>query len=222
VRVKIGDKYNRITVLDIIKGKIKYVCVCGKIKTGNKYDIVNGKIKSCGCYIRDFMINSRHLVKHEMCGSSIYNIWITMKDRCNNKKNKVYKYYGGRGITVCNEWKDSFEHFYKDMGDRPEGLSLDRIDVSKGYSKDNCRWATHSDQAHNKRPYGKIKLHGVKEYKNNKFISVLHIIGKKSVHLGIFDNIRDAAQAYDLAAFLYNKDRRFRNKRLMEDEYSYL
>jgi hypothetical protein len=80
----------------------------------------------------------------------IYYVWRSMKQRCLNKNHKNYDRYGGRGITVCDEWLNSFENFYRDMGDRPKGLSLDRIDNNKGYSKENCRWTTFKNQSRNR------------------------------------------------------------------------
>ena len=74
-----------------------------------------------------------------------------MKDRCLNEKSKDYPSYAGRGIKICQQWIDSFEAFYKDMGEKPKGTSLDRIDVNGNYSKENCRWATASEQQRNKR-----------------------------------------------------------------------
>lgn len=78
-----------------------------------------------------------------------YKTWATMKSRCSNEKLSHYKHYGGRGITVCQAWKDSFEAFLADMGERPLGKSLDRIDNDKGYYKDNCRWASKEEQQRN-------------------------------------------------------------------------
>lgn len=85
---------------------------------------------------------------HKQSYTKLYRTWASMKDRCTNKRSKEYKRYGGRGIELCKRWM-SFENFYKDMGDRPDGLSLDRIDNNKGYSPSNCRWATASQQSRN-------------------------------------------------------------------------
>lgn len=80
-----------------------------------------------------------------------YGIWVGMKQRCLDRGCRAYRSYGGRGITVSKEWLDSFEAFYRDMGPRPSGLSLDRIDNERGYSKENCRWATKKEQQRNTR-----------------------------------------------------------------------
>lgn len=81
--------------------------------------------------------------------SRAYGIWQAMKDRCTNKNRSDWHCYGGKGITVCEEWTSSFEAFYRDMGEPPPGLTLDRKDTSKGYSKENCRWATRAEQSRN-------------------------------------------------------------------------
>lgn len=81
-----------------------------------------------------------------------YGSFLSMKKRCYEKNNRNYKYYGGRGITVCDRWK-LYKNFLADMGERPIGKTLDRINVDKGYFKDNCRWATPKEQADNRRPY---------------------------------------------------------------------
>lgn len=85
---------------------------------------------------------------HKQSYTKLYRTWASMKDRCTNKRSKEYKSYGGRGIELCKRWM-GFDNFYRDMGERPDGLSLDRIDNNKGYSPSNCRWATASQQSRN-------------------------------------------------------------------------
>lgn len=87
---------------------------------------------------------------HGMKYTSEYNIWASMKARCLNPNNKDYLRYGGKGIKICNEWENSFEQFYKDMGNRPDGYSIDRIDNTKGYYKENCKWSDRHEQQKNK------------------------------------------------------------------------
>ncbi len=94
--------------------------------------------------------NVPHNMRHGMFGTKIYSIWGGIIQRCHNEQCPAYPRYGGRGITVSDEWR-TFENFYRDMGERPQGKSLDRSDNDKGYSKENCRWATPKEQARNTR-----------------------------------------------------------------------
>ncbi len=88
--------------------------------------------------------------KHGMCGTPTYKAWARMIQRCNNPNVPSYHYYGGRGIKVCDRWQKSFTAFYEDMGVRPEGLELDRINNNGNYEPSNCRWITHAENNRNK------------------------------------------------------------------------
>lgn len=127
-------------------------CVCGGIIHTNYHQLRVGTTKSCGC--KQGEIVSKANTKHGLHSSKIYSIWRAMKRRCLNPRAKEFANYGARGITVCEEWK-KFENFFHDMGHRPEGKSLDRINNDKGYFRENCRWADILTQNNNKR--GRLK-----------------------------------------------------------------
>ena len=133
---------------------------CDRKQYGNGY--CNGHYQRA----RKGLDVSSPIIKRERHGESYgrtYITWKCMIQRCCNNRSTKWMYYGGRGILVCEEWRQSFSKFHKDMGDRPEGLSLDRINSNLGYSKDNCRWATREQQSRNTRIYrtNKTGLHGV-------------------------------------------------------------
>jgi len=104
-------------------------------------------------------LSAKRATKHGASKSGVYKSWMKMVSRCNNSNNYKFGYYGGRGIKVSEDWL-SFENFYKDMGDRPDGMSIERVDNNKGYSKENCCWATRSEQAKNKRSAVMLKHNG--------------------------------------------------------------
>lgn len=132
----------------------KCACACGNTHVVKNADLRN--TASCGCLRIDL---GKAKTRHGMHGSKIYEAWHAMKQRCTNPKHKAYKNYGGRGITVCEEWIE-FDNFMRDMYPRPEGSSLERINNSKGYSKDNCKWATPKEQANNTRSNRRISIFG--------------------------------------------------------------
>jgi hypothetical protein len=125
-------------------------CFCGNYKTAVGVEIVRGNTRSCGCLFREG--NSS---KHKLRYHPLYSTWCSIKSRCLNTNSQRYRDYGGRGIKICDRWMDSFEDFLKDVGERPEGRSLDRVDNDGDYEPGNVRWATAYEQANNRRPYSK-------------------------------------------------------------------
>lgn len=133
---------------------VEILCNCGNKKYIRLDHLNSGKIKSCGCYYKESRKNIT--VKHGhnrslTTGKTItYNSWQNMRKRCMNPKSIQFKDYGGRGIKICDDW-NKFENFLRDMGERPIGMSIDRINVNGNYEKNNCKWSTRLEQANNKR-----------------------------------------------------------------------
>lgn len=163
-----GQTFNRWTVIGgpVYFPASKYAkvgwlcrCECGTERPVLAHSLRKGFSKSCNCW-RD-EVASRLFVTHGQHGSYEYQSWQHAKDRCYNVNNQGYADYGGRGITVCDEWRSSFERFYADMGPRPKGHSIDRIDNNGPYSPENCRWANPYQQTRNTRRNVRITFNGL-------------------------------------------------------------
>lgn len=159
--ISAGDKFNRLTVTALAgRRDRKYLwtcaCLCGRLTVAETSELRSGHTKSCGCLSRERTI--ARSTTHGNCPRGVkrpteYVIWSSMLSRCKNPKVRCYKNYGERGISVCERW-EKFENFLADMGGRPsKQFTLDRIDNERGYSPDNCRWATYSQQNKNRRPF---------------------------------------------------------------------
>lgn len=150
-----GKTFGRLTVVSYVgvrDRKAQWACICtcgGSIVAYGSY-LITGRRTSCGCLQRE--ATSKANKTHGMRNSSEYSTWAAMRGRCLNPNDPAWHNYGGRGITICDEWAASFDAFFRDMGRRPHGLTIDRIDNDSGYRKDNCRWADASTQARNRRP----------------------------------------------------------------------
>jgi len=171
---RIGQRIEKLIVIKRLANKIEIAksgkksvracwlckCDCGNeiVVTShslNKALLGKGGTSSCGCLLGK-------TIKHGKCGTKAYKSWHMMLQRCTNANNAAYKSYGGRGIKVCDEWKN-FMNFFADMGEPLEGCTLDRIDNELGYSKDNCRWATKKQQGNNRRTNLYIVFNGKKQ-----------------------------------------------------------
>ncbi|KKL51035.1 hypothetical protein LCGC14_2299530 [marine sediment metagenome] len=169
----------------------KCVCACGNRHVAKGSNLKKGDTTSCGC-IRSKNLKRGLSLQHGGASKTkhpLYQVWSSMKNRCYNPNNQAYSGYGGRGITVCSLWKDSFVTFLDDMEKSYcPGLSLDRIDNNQGYSASNCRWATRREQSRNRRKASGLPL-GVFVRKGGKYTA--------QVTLGTFETPEEAVIAYE-------------------------
>lgn len=159
-----GQTFNRLTVLEqFIRGKncfVRCLCQCGKEKTTRRNLVVTGATKSCGCLARE--LSSVRNRTHGRRETALYAQWQEMRNRCERPKHGHYDRYGGRGIKVCERWrgKGGFINFLADMGERPPGMTLERINNDGNYEPGNVRWATRKEQARNRCDNVRIMFRG--------------------------------------------------------------
>lgn len=160
-----GLRFNKLTVIcedgRYKSGNVRWLCHCdcGGITHSTSYALKNGKQIGCKCVSSERM--ARLNTKHGGYGTRLYEIWRQMHRRCYCKNTKAYHDYGGRGITICDEWKD-FEPFraWAIKNGYEENLTIDRVDVNGNYEPSNCRWATVKEQANNRRSNHKVEYNG--------------------------------------------------------------
>jgi hypothetical protein len=159
---RVGLKYGRLIVLSLADNKGKKsrwncLCDCGNKTKVTSSNLQTGHSLSCGCLKAETM--SKNMFKHGKVRTRAYQSWEGMIFRCSNKNSTGYKYYGGRGIRVCDRW-ENFINFHEDMGDCPDGLTIERINTNDDYKPGNCKWATYKEQNLNKRNNRYLSFNG--------------------------------------------------------------
>src|SRR5574344_1158020 len=201
----VGKRFSRLVVIRECEFRNRFghimwecLCDCGTSVVASTSSLTCKDRTSCGCRRKE--IDEKGTERHGFCSGGFkqptYISWQSMKSRCRNPKETGYEYYGGRGITYDPEW-ELFENFYRDMGERPEGMSLDRIDVNGNYCKENCRWATGSEQMYNqrKRKTNTSGRTGVSFYTKRGKWSAEICIDNTKIKLGLFLSFEDAVKA---------------------------
>lgn len=181
-----GYRFNRLVAIEKAGKQGSHLlwrclCDCGNTKLVTSNNLAQGRTGSCGCLAQEVTGNRARL--HGLYGTPAHKSWRSMMDRCTNRKNPNYKHYGGKGITVCQRWAESFKHFHDDMGNRPSGMSIDRIDPNGNYEPSNCRWATNREQRMNQ-ARSTISIEQAAEVRR---LRELHGWGQNTIakHLGI-------------------------------------
>ena len=175
-----------------------YRCECGNEFKSVTTDIKRGQVSSCGCYRKKKHIETQ--TKHGLTKHPLYQTWLGMIYRCNNPENISYKRYGAIGIYVCDRWLDVNNFIYDMYPSYEEGLTIDRINESKVYSKDTCRWATKAQQAQTTRRIRSCNKSGYRgvyfDKRSSKWRACILSSGKR-INLGYYTTAKDGAMAYD-------------------------
>lgn len=211
-----GKRFGRLLVKELSHidkhKKAHWVCICdcGEETVVLASNLRTGRTTSCGCYRKE--IEKIASVTHGLSRTDgkvnrLYSIWLDMKKRCNNKKNKEFKNYGARGIKVCEEWIDDYPAFHEwaIQNGYNENLTLDRIDVDGDYSPDNCKWSTLAEQAKNKRisPRNTTGVSGVTYKKSIKKYTVRIGVNGRRIYIGDYKTLEEAKEARKLAEKKY-------------------
>lgn len=206
-----GKKFHRLTVEERMKNNKhgqamwKCLCECGNYTIVNTNELNSGGTKSCGCYFRERAKEAN--TKHNLSKTKLYRRWALMISRCTNPNSSRYRFYGAKGITVCDEWRKDFKSFndWSIANGYKEELTLDRIDPTGNYEPNNCRWTNYQVQHINKGMHTRnTSGHKGVSYKKrlNKW-EVLIQVNKKTIYLGVYENIEDAVAARKAAEEKY-------------------
>jgi len=172
----IGQRFGRLLVLELVgidkwyNRKWLCQCDCGEEVIVLGSHLKNGNTKSCTCLARE--LSAARLLTHGQSRKTTYRIWDGLRRRCDDPKNPGYKWYGAKGISVCDKWQ-KFAGFFEDMGVRPSGLTIERKDSKGDYEKENCEWATITKNLRNRPGYVKLSMEKAREIRNLLSVGIM-------------------------------------------------
>lgn len=208
IPLKKGDRFGKLTVIQRSESRGKNVfytvsCDCGTVKDLQANQLLSGNTKSCGCLLEAKRGSRRE--NHGLAKTKEYKIWSSIIKRTSFPHKSTRKWYYDKGIKMSDEWRSSFVKFLEDMGNCPDGYSIDRIDPDGDYCKENCRWASKALQSINKGLYetntsGKTGVSFIK--RDSKWVAYIYV-GEHRIHLGTFSSFEEACAARDEAEIKY-------------------
>ncbi len=198
----IGRAASRVTPNGTKKTMWECTCDCGNSCIIGYQNLKVGYTKSCGCFRAE--MSAERLVTHKMTNTPTYRSYRAMLNRCKNPSYKNFKYWGGKGVKVCDRWLESFENFLEDMGERPKGTSINRVQGAMVYSKETCKWDDRSTQSFEQSKYrnNTSGVTGVSENRHGSFIARISV-NNKQIHLGSFSSLEEATKARQDAEIKY-------------------